>query len=94
MSRQVPSLPFVFKLNLLIENILISKSGKYKLGDLGQSRKLSKSTYDVGDGDSRYLAPEMLNTHLSVIPIDYTKVDIFSLGMTLFELATSKITDF
>ena len=44
------------------ENILLSKEGIFKIGDLGISRF---STYncneDIDEGDSRYLAPELLN---------------------------------
>ena len=46
----------------MLDNILRSKNGIYKIADLGISRF---STYhrgeDIDEGDSRYLAPELLN---------------------------------
>jgi len=76
----------IFKFHL--ENILISNTGKYKLADMGQAKNLSEPSTDLGEGDCRYLAAEALNS--SKKNLDFTKIDIFSLGMTLFELATSK----
>jgi len=57
-----------------------------KIGDFGLSRQLdSKSTYEgFKRGDGRYLAPELLDSKAEIT----TAVDIFSLGITVFEMAT------
>jgi hypothetical protein len=55
----------------------------YKLGDLGQA--VSINDRDPYEGDSRYLSPELMNGETSNLPAS----DIFALGMTLFELASS-----
>jgi serine/threonine protein kinase len=62
---------------------------RYKLGDMGQTQEIDSSS-DLDEGDSRYLAPDFLNTDIPKHKRDYKKNDIFSLGMTLYELATSK----
>lgn len=66
----------------------MSKTNKYKIADLGLSR-ISKRTLgeEINEGDSRYLAPELLNEANSNLP-DLTKADIFSLGITIYELLT------
>lgn len=61
---------------------------KYKIGDMGQSR-IVKRAGDIEEGDSRYVAPELLNCDDCEDEIDLKKCDIFSLGMTAFELLTS-----
>jgi len=57
-----------------------------KIGDFGLSRQLdSKSTCEgFKRGDGRYLAPELLESKAEIT----TAVDIFSLGITVFEMAT------
>jgi len=74
-------------LDIKPENILISKSMRYKLGDMGQSRVVKRAG-DIEEGDSRYVAPELLNCDDCEDEIDLKKCDIFSLGMTAFELLT------
>lgn len=46
-----------------------------------------KEGEDVSEGDSRYLAKEVLSKMEDHLP-DLTKADVFSLGMTLFEMVT------
>ena len=41
----------IVHLDLKLENILISNTGKYKLGDLGFSRLMNKLHTDVPEGD-------------------------------------------
>lgn len=53
---------------------------------MGCAKRLNEA--GVSDGDDRYLAPEALNT-TSKEPHDERKFDIYSLGVMLFELATS-----
>jgi len=78
----------IVHLDIKPENILISKSKKYKIGDMGQSRMVKRSG-DIEEGDSRYVAPELLNCDDCEDDIDLKKCDIFSLGMTAFELLTN-----
>ncbi len=71
-----------------IENILYSRTHKYKIADLGLSRIAERQAgEDINEGDSRYLAPELLNDYSEHLP-DLTKADIFSLGVTIYELMT------
>ncbi|XP_075527795.1 membrane-associated tyrosine- and threonine-specific cdc2-inhibitory kinase-like isoform X1 [Dermacentor variabilis] len=64
------------------ENIFISKDGYYKLGDFGLVLDLKRDdSSDPLEGDPCYLAPELMEGH-------FTKAaDIFSLGITVLELA-------
>lgn len=64
----------------------------YKLGDYGHVTKVD--TADIEEGDSRYMAHELLNRSNSELfpnSSDATKADIFSAGLTFFECATLKI---
>jgi wee1-like protein kinase len=56
-----------------------------KIADFGLSRAARMRSGDIEEGDSRYLAREMLNC---TSEIDLTKADLFSLAMTLFEMLT------
>ena len=58
---------------------IFTKNGSYKLGDFGLASGVS--TQSDEEGDSRYLAREMLDK-----PSDLAKCDIFSLGVTLYEV--------
>jgi len=76
----------IVHLDLKLENILISNTGKYKLGDLGFSRLVNKLRNDIPEGDLRYLAKELLNTDQDGPIPDLRKADIFSLGILSYEL--------
>mmetsp|Transcript_51326 Transcript_51326/g.77961 ORF Transcript_51326/g.77961 Transcript_51326/m.77961 type:complete len:718 (+) Transcript_51326:343-2496(+) len=67
-------------LDIKPENIFI-KNDQFKLGDFGLVSKVSNHQ-DVEEGDSRYMSNEMLSGEHD----DLTKSDIFSLGITLYEL--------
>jgi serine/threonine protein kinase len=67
------------------DNIFISYDGICKLGDFGLVVDLKKSDLkEVQEGDPKYLAPEVLNNNNNIT----FAADIFSLGMTILELAT------
>ncbi len=70
------------------ENILHAKSDKFKIADLGLSRIASRvAGEDIDEGDSRYMAPELLSDIFDAVP-DLTKADIFSLGIMMYEFVT------
>lgn len=62
------------------DNIYI-KNGVCKLGDFGCATRLDKSL-PVEEGDARYMPQEVLNENYEHLE----KVDIFSLGVTVYEL--------
>jgi serine/threonine protein kinase len=69
---------------------IYEKSGVYKLGDFGLCMGVSEDgtdgrspLLDVSEGDSRYLAREILTTDGHS---DLLKADIFALGCTIYEL--------
>jgi serine/threonine protein kinase len=57
------------------------KNDQFKLGDFGLVSKVS--SHDVEEGDSRYMSLELLSGDHA----DLTKSDIFSLGITMYELS-------
>lgn len=64
------------------DNLLL-KDGDVKIADLGLCRVTRiKKWSDLDEGDTRYLAKEVLNYHEGV---DLTKADIYSLGMSIFQ---------
>ena len=64
-------------------NLFLGRDGFYKIGDFGLVVELARDMSDAMDGDSKYLAPELMEGRVS------KSVDIFSLGITLLELACS-----
>ena len=64
-------------------NLFLGRDGFYKIGDFGLVVELTRDLNDAMDGDSKYLAPELMEGHFS------KAADIFSLGITLLELACS-----
>ncbi len=72
-------------------NFFVREYDSVALGDFGQALELSKIASlkdDDVEGDSVFMAPELLQT---VIPAEKritTKADIFSLGATMLEIAT------
>eukprot|EP00529_Nitzschia_sp_RCC80_P007591 CAMPEP_0113450154 /NCGR_PEP_ID=MMETSP0014_2-20120614/5676_1 /TAXON_ID=2857 /ORGANISM="Nitzschia sp." /LENGTH=1277 /DNA_ID=CAMNT_0000341469 /DNA_START=205 /DNA_END=4039 /DNA_ORIENTATION=- /assembly_acc=CAM_ASM_000159 len=67
-------------LDIKPENIFL-KNDQFKLGDFGLVSKTS--SHDVEEGDSRYMSMELLSGDHA----DLTKSDIFSLGMTMYEVS-------
>ncbi|XP_021775445.1 wee1-like protein kinase [Chenopodium quinoa] len=62
------------------ENIYV-KNGSYKLGDFGCATLLDNSL-PIEEGDARYMPQEILNEKYDHLD----KVDIFSLGVSIYEL--------
>ncbi|XP_057534243.1 wee1-like protein kinase isoform X2 [Amaranthus tricolor] len=62
------------------ENIYV-KNGVYKLGDFGGATLLDQ-TLPIEEGDARYMPQEILNEKYDHLD----KVDIFSLGVSIYEL--------
>lgn len=65
------------------ENIFISADGDYKLGDFGISRMMDAAPMSMAStsiGTPEYAAPEQVTGHYDM------RVDIYSLGLVLYEL--------
>ena len=77
----------VIHLDVKPQNVFLDRNGCLKLGDLGLARDITSTNTDVVEGDSRYMAPELLNASNVT-----TAVDIFSLGIMLFQISSSEYT--
>ena len=72
----------VIHLDIKPANILLSMdSSSLKIADFGQAYKIGSAAVPE-EGDSRYLAPELMREVFT------TAADIFSLGVTLYEMCT------
>jgi len=74
----------ILHLDVKPENLLF-KGNILKIADFGLSRAAQIRSGDIEEGDSRYLAKEVLNLEPMV---DLTKADVFSLAMTAYEMLT------
>ncbi|KAI7888510.1 kinase-like domain-containing protein [Mucor mucedo] len=72
----------VVHLDLKPSNILIDDEGYIKIGDFGISVHTPDVRWVKGEGDRRYMAPDLLREEFD------KPADIFSLGLILLELAT------
>lgn len=74
----------VVHLDVKPDNILYSFSQRFKLGDLGLARLIDtlKGNREIPEGDSRYLAPELLSDPRP----NLQKCDIFALGASIYEV--------
>ena len=82
----------IVHLDIKPENILYSFGQRFKIGDLGLARITTNLSGEIPEGDSRYLAPELIKIMSSEeggIP-DLTKADIFALGCTMLEIINCK----
>lgn len=71
-------------LDIKLDNVLMTNDHRCKLADFGLIFDLKNSNGSRAiEGDSRYLAPELLEGKYCLAN------DIFSLGITLLELATN-----
>ncbi|CAN9509214.1 unnamed protein product [Ophioblennius macclurei] len=74
-------------LDLKPANVLITRSGRLKLGDFGLLYEVKQTSAegserdDVQEGDPRYMAPELLRGEYG------PAADVFSLGVSILELA-------
>lgn len=72
----------IVHLDIKPDNILF-KDSVLKISDLGLARITKiKREGDLQEGDSRYIAKEMLNFTPGM---DLTKADVFSLAMTIYQ---------
>lgn len=67
-------------------NLLVKENGSFALGDLSMIVSLETARTKDDEGDCRYMAPELLEN----IPIT-PAADIFSLGLTVYELLTDEV---
>lgn len=70
-------------LDIKPDNIFI-KNNHYKLGDFGLASTTSNVENDIEEGDARYMPRELLDDNNC--SLDLTKCDIFSLGVTMYEV--------
>lgn len=78
----------IVHLDIKPDNILF-KDTIIKISDLGLARITKiKREGDLEEGDSRYVAKEMLNYYQGM---DLTKADIFSLALSIYEGITQEI---
>lgn len=71
-------------LDIKPQNFLVNKSGNIKLGDFNLSKKKNNLQEDFFEGDSVYLAPEMMELNNSIKLNE--KCDVFSLGLSILEI--------
>ena len=78
----------ILHLDVKPANIFLSRNGTFKIGDFGLAWAPGHGwTFEDG-GDGRYVAPELLNMKRGEKP--QPSIDIFSLGATLFEVASGR----
>lgn len=71
------------------QNIIITNDGKVKVADFGIARIVTEATIAVGDmaaGSVHYIAPEQARGSITD-----EKSDIYSLGVTMYEMATGEM---
>lgn len=71
------------------QNIFVSQSGDFKLGDFGIAKTAERTTSGTKTGTYRYMAPEVYNNQ----PYG-SAVDIYSLGMVLYWMLNDRRTPF
>jgi len=71
-------------LDIKPENIFV-KNEQYKLGDFGLANQTTTKD-EIEEGDSRYMSRELLADDHT----DLTKSDIFSMGMTMYEICLGR----
>jgi hypothetical protein len=83
------------------DNIFITRDNVYKIADFDVSRKIERDSYGVTQinsqvtisGTKNFMSPELnafSSGMISDAGIDYNKSDVYSLGLTLLRMVTSK----
>lgn len=72
-------------LDIKPQNFFVGGKGILKLGDFNFSRKKSRYDQDFFEGDSTYLAPEILDQNYKIEDLN-ERCDVFSLGISLLEI--------
>jgi len=75
-------------LDIKPENIYVTPSGEYKIGDFGLISLADARLFQ--EGDCRYLPKELLTSDELPPGIQLPQADIFSLGCSIYELATRR----
>jgi len=88
--------------DIKLENIFLDASGRVRLGDFGLTMSMRQEAAISPVGTVEYMAPEVValpsvdmvtsgRVRASTIPPTGEKVDIWALGVTLYELVTGRL---
>ncbi|MES1911057.1 MAG: hypothetical protein MHM6MM_003551 [Cercozoa sp. M6MM] len=73
-------------MDLCDENVFVTLDGRLLVGDLGEARYALQTPLELGDGHAAYMPPEQIR---NIATTHALKIDMFQLGMILFQLATT-----
>lgn len=72
-------------LDLKPANVLLAFNGALKIADFGLACRWPAPANTEGEGDRRYIAPELLQGRID------KPADVFALGLIIFEIASNKV---